>query len=468
MFVGRENELAVLDRLYKSNAFQMLVLYGRRRVGKTALLEEFTKGKRALFFTAQAQGERDNLRDFSKTAYAFFDFPRSTSPFENWIDALRFVSDMATESPFIFVFDEFPYAAKASPSLPSAMQIAIDQGFKKTSALIALCGSNQGFMEDEVLGEKSPLYGRRTAQLKMRPFDFFDAAKMFPHATPIEKIMYYASLGGTPYYLAAIDASASYLDNMASLFFDRTGLMFDEPNMLMRQELRETSIYSSVLRAIACGSTKSNEIADRAGISTTSVTMYLKTLANLGLIERRVPFGEPTKTKRSLYRIDDFAFSFWYRFVSPYVGSIERGLGRQLAPRLLEGDRINEYLGHAFEQVCREWVVRQAAKGSLPIQVTSVGSWWGTDPTRHEQTDIDLVAADELDRNIILGECKWRGVFDETEVLNALKERQGLIPGFRDHWFYVFSKHRVSSGSLEKAARSGNARFISADELYES
>lgn len=466
MFVGREDELKVLGDVYASGSFGMVVLYGRRRVGKTALLEQFARDKPALFFTAQIQADADNLRDFSRAVNEFFEMPPSTPAFGTWLDALEFVAERSRGMHLLFVFDELPYAAKANSSLPSALQIAVDRSFSHGDCLMILCGSNQGFMEEEVLSEKSPLYGRRTAQLKLRPFDYLDAAKMLPDCSPAERLSYYASLGGTPYYLSGVNHRLGYVENMATLFFARAGVMFDEPNMLLRQELREPAMYGSVLRAIAGGANKSSEIADRAGLAHTSVTTYLKTLETLDLVERCVPFGEPQKSKRSLYRIKDPAFLFWYRFVAPYVPSVEAGLGEGVAKRLLAGEARSEYEGHLFERVCREWALREARGGRLPVQVTAVSSWWGTDPVAREQTDIDLVAADDIDKQVILGECKWRESLNETEAINTLKGRQHLIPGYRDYWFYLFTKHAASSGTREKALEDGRVALVSIDEMY--
>lgn len=468
MFVGREAELALLEEAYATDDFQMVVLYGRRRLGKTTLLEQFSKDKSALFFTAQIQADIDNLRDFSRAVIAFFDLPQSTPPFGTWLDALNFTAERAREQRMVLVFDELPYAAKSNPGLPSALQISIDHAFKNTSCLMVLCGSNQGFMESQVLGEKSPLYGRRTAQIKLKPFDYLDAAKMLPDCPPQELVSYYASLGGTPYYLSGVRANRSYIENMTAMFFSREGIMFDEPNMLMRQELREPGMYSSVMRAIACGAYRPSEIADRVGIPATSITPYLKTLVDLDLIERAVPFGEPESSKRSRYRIKDPAFIFWYRFVAPHASTIEGGLGDQLATRLLQGDVRTEYEGHLFERVCREWMLRCARKGRLPIQATAVSSWWGTDPMAREQADIDVVAADQIDKQIILGECKWKSSFDETEVLRTLKGRSGLIAGYENRGLYIFCKNAPSKASMAKAKESGDVRFVTADELYRS
>ena len=351
MFVGREEELGMLERLYRKRGFQMVVLYGRRRVGKTTLLGEFSKGKPTLYFTAQVQSAAMNLLSFSKAAYRFFDLPTSTGPFASWSDAFSFVANRAKDrgGPFLFVFDEFPYAAESEPSLPSALQIAIDHEFKETNARIILSGSNEGFIESKVLGAKSPLFGRRTAQIRLQPFDYLDAARMTPSATDDQRVAYYAAFGGTPYYLAQIDDGAPFEENVEFLFFNKAGLLYEEPMMLLRQELREPANYNSVLSAIAGGATSPKRIAEAAGIEQASVGKYLKTLESLGLVERIVPFGDnPEKSRKGLYIVRDPFFAYWYRFVSPNVGAIESGAGRAAAQTAF-GEAFSTYVGKRFE-----------------------------------------------------------------------------------------------------------------------
>lgn len=470
MFVGREAELRTLEDLYERAAqgFQMLVVYGRRRVGKTALLQRFSAGKPALFFAAQQQADVDNLRDFTHVVAARYDLPDTTPPFATWEDALGFVAKRAAGEHLVFVFDEFPYAAEASPGLPSALQIAIDHAFLQTDSLMILCGSNQGFMERKVLGEKSPLYGRRSAQMKLRPFDYLDAARLLPDCTPQERVSYYAAFGGTPYYLRALEGSATFEQNVTRLFFQDTGLMYGEPMMLLRQELRDPSTYSSVLRAIAGGATRANTIADQAHVQTSSITAYLRNLCDLGIVERAVPHGEPERSKKSIYRVADPAFAFWFRFVAPFATAVESGLGEQVAARVLGDQRRATYEGHVFERVCRQWVVRQARARALPLMVTTVDSWWGTDPVARQTCDVDVVASDDFGKeDVLVGECKWRESFDESDALETLRERAPLVGDYERRWYYVFSKWPAGETSLRKAETMGDVQFVSAGEMYE-
>lgn len=244
--------------------------------------------------------------------------------------------------------------------------------------------------------------------------------------------------------------------------------MFDEPSMLMRQELRERMVFSSVMRAIASGANKHVQIANAVGISQGSLGFYLKSLVSLGLIEKIVPFGESEHSKRGIYRICDPAFLFWYRFVAPYASVVEKGLGRNLAVRLLSdsSERRSEYEGHLFERICAEWLIRQGIAHRLPLEMTAIGSWWGADPVTHQTCDIDIVAADDLDKKLLVGECKWRNSINETKVLETLSDRCRLIPGYHVYERYLFTKHPVSKATRTHAASDTQLHLISVDDLY--
>lgn len=465
MFVGREKELAVLEEAYAAERFQMVVVYGRRRVGKTTIISRFAEGKRALFFTAQQQTDANNLSDFSREIALFFKLPTGVA-FGSWSDAFDFLADRAAEEPFLFVFDEFPYAAAANGSLVSKMQIAIDRKLSKTSMCLVLCGSNQGFMESDVLGKKSPLHGRRTAQMRVRPFDYLTAAKMLPGVSAEDAFKYYACVGGIPYYLAQVNASLSFRENLARLFFSTDGFLYEEPMMLLRQELREPALYNSLLRSIGAGANKRNEIADRAGIEASSVSKYLKTLERLDIIERVVPFGENAETsRRGIYRFADACYDFWYTFVMPVVGDVEEGSGRIVAQGIPD-EMLATYFGHRFERVCQQWMLAQSLMGELPIAASGFGSWWGGNPMTHERDDIDVVAADRFAKKVLLGECKWRESFDETAALAKLRQRAQLVKGYEAAGYYLFSKHSLSKQTLEKMSAAGDAYSVTLEDMY--
>lgn len=470
MFIGRERELQTLRRLYEKNSFQMAVVYGRRRVGKTALLTEFCKGKHALFFTAQQKNNVANLRAFSQELYRFLGLPENAPSFGAWDDALRYLAQACAASgeKAVLVFDEFPYAAQAEPSLPSVFQIAIDHQLKSTNLLLILCGSNEGFMESEVLGAKSPLYGRRSAQIRLTPFDYRDAARFIPQAEPQEQVIYYSAFGGTPYYLEQIDPSLTFSQNVEALFFDMSGTLYAEPQMLLRQELREPATYTSVLDAIGSGATVPKRIAERAGVDEAAVGSYLAALVRLGIVQREVPLGDnPDRSRKGLYTIRDPFFSFWYRFVSPNINLVEQGMGSVAAGMATDGPRLSEYVGHQFEGICLQWVIRQARAGALPFVPTAFGRWWGTDPTARERVDIDVLATCPSDRALLAGECKWRDSFNETEAIETLAHRAAILDGFSQRWLMLFMKRQASSGTIEKVGKRADVQIVTVEQMYE-
>lgn len=470
-FVGRTNELNALEALRSKNEFQLAVIYGRRRIGKTALITRFCQGKRTLMFTAREQSDTENLRNFSHAIYEFFGSVQTDGTFADWPDALAFIATQARNDPahpFVFVFDEFPYAAQAQRSLPSTFQIAIDHQFKQTNVLMILCGSNEGFMESEVLGRKSPLFGRRNAQIRLQPFDLFDATELMPPNTSWEdKINYYAALGGTPYYIEQLSDGVTFEQNLEQLCFSISGILYSEPSMLMRQELREPAIYNSLLNAIGAGRNTPTLIADQVGIDRTAVTGYLRTLERLGIVERKAPFGQNTlTTRKGLWQFKDPFFAYWYRFVGPTIALIERGLSHSAAAHGTTGGAFSTYVGQQFEEMCVQWIVRQCREERMDFLPTEIGKWWGNDPRAREQADIDIVMADSINKRMLIGECKWRNTVNETETMTTLKSRADLLKSSYSKEFMLFTKHPVNDFLRKQAADNDSLTLVDAEHMF--
>ncbi|MDR1135928.1 MAG: ATP-binding protein [Clostridiales Family XIII bacterium] len=465
MFVGRENELAALNKLYREKSFQMVVMYGRRRIGKTTLLSEFAADKPAIFFTAEELNDAPNLNRFSQKIYRFFELPDSVGSFRNWNDAFSFLAAKARERQFVLIFDEFPYAASANRSLKSILQTAIDHEFKDTGLFLILCGSHIGFMENEVLGYKSPLFGRRTAQIKLEGFDYYDAGKMLRGFSNEDKIALYACVGGTPHYLAQVKADESFEDNIKRLFFDMSGYLYNEPMMLLRQELREPAMYNAIIAAIAGGASKLNEIVTKIDEDRPKVNRYLQTLVNLKIVRRLCPFGEnPQNSRRGIYWIADNCYDFWYRFVFSNMQEIESGSGDLVADANVFGEKLAAYIGKPpFETICLQYLQRANRCGKLPFTATSFGSWWGTDTREKSQTDFDAIAANRAEGKIILGECKWRSEVNAAFELQRLEAKSHLLSAFNDRYYYLFLKTSAGLRDLKQE----NAVIVSTDTLFE-
>ncbi|PLS29549.1 ATP-binding protein [Bifidobacterium parmae] len=468
-FVGRDEELGVLDHHYSLGKFQMIVVYGRRRVGKTALLSKFCEERPTLWFTAKEQSAAMNLRGFSSEARRFFGETEDSGPFRTWEDAFSYVARKAKEEKrrFVFVFDEFPYAASVEPGLPSVLQIAIDHQFKDTRVMMILCGSNEGFMEGKVLGYHSPLYGRRNAQIQLKPFDLFDACRMMPgNADWKDRIQYYAVFGGTPYYLEQIDSAMTFQENVMVQCFSQSGLLYQEPMMLLRQELREPAAYSSVLDAIGSGRTRPKEIAEYAGVEQNAIGAYLRTLEQLKIIERQVPFGEnPIRSRKGLWKLRDPFFAYWYRFVAPSTQMIDARRGRAAGRIGTEGPAFDTYVGQQFETMCLQWLLKHYDDGQDEFVPTDMGKWWGNDPMRREQADIDIVMADSFNHKVLLGECKWRENVNETETIDTLKSRSPLVKEAGERILYLFTKHPASETTRRKATLEENLHLVDAEHM---
>lgn len=466
MFIGRQEELEALNAIAAEPGFQMVTVYGRRRIGKTTLIEEFLKDRPSFYYMAQEQAPKDALASFSAELYQAFDASPHAGPFASWKDAFLWLADQIEDPSdrFVVVLDEFPYLASSDASVQSALQLAIDRQLIRANVLVILAGSNQGFMESKVLGEKNPLFGRWNHPMRIEPLDYLDAARLAGGETPEQALAYYGVLGGTPYYLAQVQPELDLLGNIQHLFLSKYASLYQEPLFLLKEELREPGTYSSVLSALAHGATQNKEIADKAS-NGASLSRYLDTLKGLGIVQRSVPFGEPETSKNSLWSIADPFFSFWYRFVQPSVPAIERGVGRA-ALRRIDSEQLDTYLGGVFESVAMQWLVRENAADRLPFLADEFGRWWGTDPVAREQCDIDVVIGDSFTGQAIIGECKWRNSFNETQAMRDLERRSHLIKGHEVTGLYLFTKHPVSNATRVKMEADGRFRNISADALF--
>ncbi|MDR2923328.1 MAG: ATP-binding protein [Treponema sp.] len=476
MFFGRMKELETLESLYKKRGFEMLVLYGRRRIGKTTLISQFIQGKPAIFFSAQEANDKMNLEMFSRLLYQFFGLESAGLPaFENWNSAFLFLAEKTRGKRMILVIDEFPYAVGANKGLKSTLQNIIDHHFKKLDLFIILSGSQIGFMENEVMGYKSPLFGRRTAQMKLGSFDYIDAAAMLSKFNSEDKIKLYCCVGGTPYYLARIDSQLSVEKNLETLFFEPSGYLYEEPLMLLKQELREGSVYHSIISAIALGATRLNEISLRIGEERTKTIRYLDTLIGLNILYKEFPFGEnPEKSRKGFYRIRDNCYRFWYRYVFTNKTVIEQGAGAMLFRSFLP--ELNSYIGGPFEDICMQYMIRRNNLSALPFVFTRSGRWWGANPKTRQQEEIDMVFSDTNQKRFIFAECKWRNDLKDTAALESLIEKSKLYNhdytnhdytiSQRDVFFCLFSKTSFSKSCVSLAQRTGNVALIGQKELF--
>lgn len=445
MFIARENEIGELNRLYNKNRFEMVVIYGRRRVGKTSLINEFCKNKESIFYVAIEQNDKLALDSFSEKVLEFFPAARTyIDSFTTWEKAFEYIADEAKDKRVILAIDEYPYMANANASLSSVLQKIIDTKFKESNIFLILCGSSMSFMENQVLGYKSPLYGRRTAQFKIEPFDYYDSSKFFNEYSSEEKLLAYGIAGGIPQYLGNIQKEGDLFDGLLYNFFQKDGHLFEEPSSILKQELREPATYNSIIEAIAIGSTKINEISTKIGEENKKCSKYLKTLIDIHIVKKEFSVGEK-QIRKGIYVLADNMFKFWYTFIPSNITNIEAGMGKIVIEKKVK-PKINEYMGRVFEDICIQYMIRQNKKLALPFLFDSIGRWWGTNHEMKRQEEIDIVA--KANNEYIFGECKWRNEKISVDVLYSLEEKSKLL-NCENKYFYIYSKSGFTTGLKE-------------------
>ena len=455
MFIGREREVAALDRLYESNKFEFAVIYGRRRVGKTALINHFIDNKEAIYFMGVESNEKQNLENFSKSIIEYSSGIEAETSFLSFQAALEYVFKLAEKKRLILAIDEYPYVARSSKSLASTLQLLIDK-YKDTSKLmLILCGSSMSYMEDEVLAYKSPLYGRRTAQMKIFPFSFDEACRYLKNYSDEDKALAYGIVGGTPQYLLQMDDRLSIEDNIKNTYLNPISFLYEEPTNLLKQEVREPAIYMAIITAIAVGASRMSDISNKVGEDSNICANYLKSLINLGIVKKETPYGEKT-SRKSIYSIEDNMFRFWYRFVPNNNSVIMRGAA-DIVYRRIE-PQLSEYMGAVFEEICKQYLWNLLLNGNSPVEFSELGRWWGNDPIEKKQTEIDIMGEQDK-QTALFGECKWTNEKVDLGVLETLIKRSKLFSYINVHLF-LFSRSGFTKGCIDKANELGNVSLV--------
>lgn len=460
MFIGRERELNALDRLYKSGKFEFAVIYGRRRVGKTALINQFIRDKNVVYFTGVESNAGQNLENFSKSIMEYCSGIEAETSFLSFQSALEYVFRLAQKERLILVIDEYPYVARSSKSLASTLQLLIDKYKDSSRLMLILCGSSMSYMEDHVLAYKAPLYGRRTAQMKIQPFDFEETCLYFKGLASEDKALIYGIVGGTPQYLLQINEALSVEDNIKNTFLDPVSFLYEEPINLLKQEVREPAIYTAIITAIASGASRMSEISGKVGEDTNVCSAYIRNLINLGIVQKETPYGEK-KSRRTVYSIEDNMFRFWYRFVTENSSLIARGAANAVYRRI--EPRLSDYMGKVFEDICRQYLWKQLLCGKCPVEFTSLGRWWGNDPKEKCQAEIDIMGEQDKD-TALFAECKWTNERVDLGVLETLLKRSRLF-SYKNVHLYLFSKAGFTKGCIDEAAVMGNVTLVSFEDI---
>ena len=457
-FVGRAAELAALQQFYESGRSAFVPIYGRRRVGKTELIHEFSRDKPTLYFLGKRAPAPVQIREFLEQAAIALDEPllAAIAP-TNWRDALTATLDRwAGDGKLILVFDEFQWTAEASPELPSYLQEFWDQRWQhENRVLLILCGSYLGFMEREVLGRKSPLFGRRTGQIRLRPFDYRESALMCPAYSRVDQARAYFICGGIPLYLDAFDDRRSIEQNLQATLLNEHSALFAEPHFLLREELREVENYHAVLLALAEGVTTFRDLARVTGLDK-RLSYYLDGLQNLGYVRKRYPLTDRSPPRTAVrYELHDPLLRFWFRFVYPHLSFLARQGPSATFQQLIKPD-LEAFFGHCFERLCREALpFLYGAEGVTAS--AEIGEYWD----KHVQVDVVGLRDDGWTD---LGECKWGSVRSPKGLEAELESKVPRYPNGRNATISrrLFTRRRLTPPSGTRA------RWHSLDDLYEA
>lgn len=462
MFYCREEELQSMNRRYEKGRFECIVIYGRRRVGKTALINEFCKEKPTIYFSALSASSQENLEALSKAIYTCKDPDSSAAPtYRSYEDALDEITRMSKQQRLVFVIDEYPYLAKAEKSFSSRLQHIIDHQWQDGQLYLILCGSSMSFMEYQVLGYESPLYGRRTAQLKIQALTYREMTKFHPNLPNQDQALLYGVTGGIPHYINKLDVDDDLDEALLENLFSTSSYLFEEPENLLKQELREPAIYNSVISAIAGGSSRLNEIATKVGLESGICTKYIKVLLDLGILKKETPITEKPG-KKTIYVIDDNYFRFWYRFVPRNMSLISAGRMRQVYEQAAKRF-YPDYMGLVFEKMCQEYLQRYAA--DLPVLLSDVGQWWGTDAKTRKEIQIDIVGTPVEGKEYLIGSCKYRNEKIGMDELELIQRYASVFSKDGTFHYYIFSKGGFTQELLE-AEKQGKVTLLTLDDLY--
>lgn len=430
VFINRQRELSLLNQRFDSTKAEFVVIYGRRRIGKSELIDQFTNN-RGIRLLAREESKTLQLRIFAHKLGEFFndDLLKKTE-FTGWDGFFEYLSGRVDER-IVIAIDEFPYLVKEDPGLPSILQDYWDNKFKNSNIFLILCGSRISMMESMVMGYSSPLYGRRTGQLLIKQIPFIH---ILGYIKNIKKaVEFYSVYGGTPAYIMEADPKKDIFTNIEHNILSEDSFLYRDVEFVLRQELTEPRYYFSILLSLAKGNHRIGLIANDTGLSISIVNKYLSVLIDLQLVYRTVPVTENYKSRKGMYFLADNLFDFWFKFVYPNMEDIEKGKGSSVIETIKP--QFNRYVGRHFENIAQEILEMLNDKELLPFKFTKIGRWW------HKEQEIDMVAFNEKSKQTILCECKWSDKVNAREVLEHLKEKASMVPiGNEEVYYIIFAK----------------------------
>jgi hypothetical protein len=459
-FIDREREITSLKKFWEGRDPQLIVIYGKRRVGKTELIKQFIKDKPHIYFLAQKISEQENLKMLGKLVGEYFDDDLlRVNGFNNWQMFFEYLRKHIKER-IVIAIDEFPYLAESNKGISSIFQYGWDEYLKETPVYLILCGSSISMMEQEVLGYKAPLYGRRTGQILLKPFDFYQASEFFPELPFEKKLTFFSIVGGNPSYLSKITPEDSIEGNLRKNFLSPEAPLYNEVEFILHEELREPRNYFAILKAIAFNKTKVSEIVNETGFEKSILHKYLFVLEDLQIIEKEVPITEknPQKSRKGIYKLQDQFFKFWFKYILPNKSKIEEGKIDTVVNIIMED--FNTIVAENYEKVAQDILKRNEERF---FSIENVGRWWD------KNEEIDLVALNGSENKILFGEVKWSNKPIGIDIYENLKRKAKLVQWGKDgrvEYFSLFSKSGFTD-EMEKVAKKENVLLFHKDELIQ-
>ena len=426
LFINRRQELTALNQRHTSGNPEFLLVYGRRRVGKTALIKEFCKDKRYIYYLCSQENDLIQVKKIAKRIAEYFN--EMTPLVESWEELFKYISQKSKER-LVLVIDEFPYLMEKNKAMASLFQAAWDEYFKDTNIFLILCGSSISMMED-LLNYKSPLYGRRTGQIELLPLSLKDVFKFFPEYTIEQKIQAHSILGNIPMYLLEFDDKKSIKKNIEENILRQDKILYKEPLFLLKQELRDTGTYLTLLEQIKDRPIRMNMLASKSNIDVNKLPKYLSVLSNLRITKKIIKVTEKkVKTKNTHYVISDNYFKFWFRFIYPNLSEIEGGNKNRILKII--NNNLDSYIGYVFENASKEFLIDLNRIKKVKFSFEKIGNWWGyyrKDNVRQE-VEIDLIALNDVKKEIGFFECKWKilSLKQAFCILEDLKQKSKYV-----------------------------------------
>ena len=463
-FLGREKEILGLEKEYARDG-GFVVIYGRRRIGKTTLIKQFIKSKTAFYFLATKEVESQSMKRFAGViARTTGNSVMQKAAFSDWLDLFQAVADYKPNEKKVLVIDEFPYLVKVNDSFPSILQNAWDEILKDSNVMLILCGSLISMMKKHALSYESPLYGRRTAQMRIAPLPFttvYENQKLsFEEAAE-----QYSITGGVPKYMEFFSDGQPLYEQIKENVLSKNGFLYEEPNFLLADEVQVPTNYFSIIKVIADGNHKLGTIAGILGLETSALTPYLKTLSELGFIEKQVPVTEKNaeKTRKGLYFISDNLLRFWFRYVYPYKGELELD-NTQISLDELDKDFKEKFVAFAYEDICKEIFARLCSDKAIDFTPSKIGSYWLNDKSGN--TQIDVMAVDTVNKRLFAGECKYHNqpidadvYFELVKKVDNSSEIKSAFKGYTVI-YGVFSKSGFTNRILDISSTNPNLFLI--------